>query len=122
VYPKNLNETLSLFGGEGDGGHRRSGSEQEKTWRFADAGAHGRHRGESPRSEREDPPTCMVLVIPRSMPTSSMPSRRIVSIGEWRSGEEGSRNHSCDLQEPEDGAAGFTLPWTSRTLEMKGTF
>ncbi len=36
----------------------------------------------------KDPPTCMVLVIPRSMPTSSMPSRRIVSIGEWRTGKK----------------------------------
>lgn len=122
VYPTNLNETLSLFGEKGTVVIGGLAVNKIKTWRFADADAHGDHEEKVLNPDEKDPPTvygfghaALFKDVTNAIDTGREP---LVS------GEKGKKALEIILAMYESQKTGkpVDLPNTFSTLEMRGEF
>lgn len=122
VYPTNLNETLSLFGEKGAVVIGGLAVNKIKTWRFADADAHGDHEEKVLNPDEKDPPTvygfghaALFKDVTNAIDTGREP---LVS------GEKGKKALEIILAIYESQKTGkpVDLPNAFSTLEMRGEF
>lgn len=122
IYPKNLNETLSLFGEKGSVVIGGLAVNKLETWRFSDAEAVGDTEDVVLDPEAKDPPTVY------GFGHTALFSDVIDAIEEGReplvSGEKGKKALEIILAIYESQKTGkaVTLPNHFSTLEMKGEF